>query len=194
MNILKRFKRLFRKKPKDQFPGHKFVIKEAFIAGGKQYYQFEDQHNLPCFRALKTMTYYNEMKMRVDSDYLERHVKAMKTILTSNKVDIYKINTLNEYMAERLKWIVDVDIVYKLASVVYFDESESPYDYDFAYNQKKIKEWKELMSVNDFFYSAPILNLIPFLKDLDVNLDEFSTVTAQGKEAMHKTLSDILAN
>jgi hypothetical protein len=60
--------------------------------------------------------------------------------------------------------ITDADLVYKLASVVFFDKSESPTHYEHGYNQKKIEHWKKNASMYDFFLQMPLQELVPFLK------------------------------
>lgn len=195
MNILKKIFKWAHIRPKDRFPGVSYPIKEAFVSDGIKYYQFDDQFNVPCERALKYSTFYAEMSMRIDYEYMTEHVKQMEIEFgkanEGKRPDLYRMKAMNDYLKARLAWIVDTDLVYKLASIVYFDENESPLTYDFSYNQKKIERWKKSMGVNDFFYSAPILRLIPFLKDLDLNLEVYSTVTAQQKDQM---LTNITAN
>lgn len=189
MNILKRVLSVFKKRAKDVFPDIKRKIVLAFTLNDITYYQFDNELNIPCERALKRITFYAEATMRVDYEYLNAHVQACEDIFNSQKIDIYKLKLYNDYLRDRLKWILDTDIVYKLASIVYFDDTEDPEDYDFEYNQKKIALWKKSMKVHDFFYSAPILALIPHLKDVQVNLEEYSQYTAQAKEQMLQSIS-----
>jgi hypothetical protein len=54
-------------------------------------------------------------------------------------------------LAQRLKLPKDTELLYKLASVVYFDKEESPEVYDFEYAKKKIAFWKESASLVIFF-------------------------------------------
>lgn len=136
------------------------------------------------------MTFYTEMSMRVDAEYLDKHIEACDKIFNSNRVDIYKLKQLNDFLKERRKWIIDTDLVYKLASVVYFDANENPLEYDFEYNQKKIEFWKKNASITDFFFSKPIIELIPFLKNVEINLQEYSTVIGHIKE--HQLKSTLL--
>lgn len=189
MSIFKRISQLFKRKPKDKFPQLSRNIKEAFVSDGVTYYEFDDAFNIPCERAMKRITFYAEATMRVDYEYLQAHVEACDKIFNSQKIDIYKLKLYNDYLRDRMKWIVDTDLVYKLASIVYFDESEDPREYDHAYNAKKIERWKRSMKVHDFFYSAPILRLIPYLKDVDVNLEEYSKVVALTKGQMLTNIS-----
>lgn len=181
--------RVFRKKPKDIFPNAEYKIEKVFTVAGVDYYAFANLQDAGCLRALKVMTFYTELQMRCDYDYLQKHVEAVDTVLTSNRVDIYKLKTYNDYLKDRLTWIVDTDLVYKLASVVYFDETENALDYDFEYCQKKIEFWKKHLPVNDFFLSAPISELVPFLKNADINLDEYSRVTKMVKALQSRNIS-----
>jgi cell shape-determining protein MreC len=80
--------------------------------------------------------------------------QAFKNILAKTpfkSTDLFELMKLNNQLSERLEFIYDTDLVYKLASVVYFDEKENPEDYDWTYNQKKIDKWKKDKSINDFF-------------------------------------------
>lgn len=190
--MLKRlYKKLFTRSPKDHFPGFAYPIEEAFTANGITYYKFQDVNNICCLRALKTITFYTEMQMRCDYKYLKRHVEAVDKELSgkSGKIDIYKLKTYNDYLKARLEWVMDTDLVYKLASVVYFDKNENPLEYDMVYNQKKIEQWKENIPINDFFLSMPIMSLVPFLKDLEMNIREYSMVTELIKKEQLKNIS-----
>jgi len=91
-------------------------------------------------------------------------------------IDLCVFIKTHQPLAERLEFIYDTDLVYKLASVVYFDEKENPEDYDWTYNQKKIDKWKKDKSINDFFLTMPIADLVPFLKDFNMNFDSYSQV------------------
>lgn len=179
----------FRKKPKDIFPNTEYKIEKVFTVAGTDYYAFANLQDAGCLRALRVMTFYTELQMRCDYDYLKQHVEAVDAVLTSNRVDIYKLKTYNDYLKDRLNWIVDTDLVYKLASVVYFDETENALDYDFEYCQKKIEFWKKHLPVTDFFLSAPISDLIPYLKNADINLSEYSRVTKMVKALQSTNIS-----
>lgn len=187
MSILNRIFQVFRPKPRDLFPACEYVIKEAFIYDGVRYFKFDDSHNIPCERALQQSSFYMEMSSRVDREYLATHIEEMeKEFLKANngqKPDLYRMKMMNDYLKARMN-IIDIDLMYKLASIVYFDEHEDPRTYDAKYNAEKIAKWKKSSSVNDFFSSAPLLKLMPFLKELDVNLDTYSKATEALKDQM----------
>jgi hypothetical protein len=70
--------------------------------------------------------------------------------------------------------------VYNLASVVFFDSTESPYHYDHEYNKKKIAAWKKHSTENlDFFLQKPLADYIPFFREQEKNLQIYLEVLNQ---------------
>ena len=132
--------------------------------------------------------------MKCTRAYLTAHTKAINNILAKTPfktTDLFELMKLNNQLSERLEFIYDTDLVYKLASVVYFDEKENPEDYDWTYNQKKIDKWKKDKSINDFFLTMPIADLVPFLKDFNMNFDSYSQIQME-QTAQH--LASICTN
>ena len=161
---------------KKKFPEQKYIIEEAFVINGRKFYQFSDIFNLPVERGIMALMVYEESRMKCSVEYLKKHVEAVRGILNSGKINIFRINQLNEQLNERLNFTLDVDLIYKLASVVYFDENENPASYDQEYCKKKIDFWKKNKGVVDFFLQKPMTELLPFLNSVGFNLDEYSTV------------------
>jgi hypothetical protein len=164
------------KKPvnwKNRFPNVDHIIEEAFEVGGVKYYQFADVFSLPYERGLFALMIYEQTRMKCTLEYLQKHVDVVRVILHSDKINVFKINQLNEQLNERLHLALDVDLLYKLASVVFFDEKENPILYDQSYCDQKIAHWKKHKGVADFFLQQPLKDLIPFLESADFNLDEY---------------------
>jgi len=178
--MIKKFKNFFKKLFKREFnwkkyfPSEKHIIEKAFEVGGVQYYQFTDIFNLPYERGLYSLAVYEETRMKCDAEYLQKHYKATKKILSADKIDIFKINALNEQLNERLSMSFDVDLLYKLASIVFFDKKENPALYDLEYCTRKIEHWKKHKGVADFFLQQPLRDLIPYLDTVEVDLDTYS--------------------
>ena len=131
--------------------------------------------------------------MKMTYEYLQQHVESVNKVLKSQKIDVYKLHNLNAIMEERLKWFVDVDILYKLASIVFFEKGEDPRTYDFKYNAEKIEFWKQHKSVTDFFLQTPLLELMPFLKELEMNLETYSAITRELNKRHSDLVSSILS-
>jgi len=192
MSVLQRLRSRFTGKGVFQVirPEHKTI--PAFISGGTQYNQFEDPFNAPCLRALTALDFYEEFRQRVSLEYLEKHTQAVDAILSDpKKINIGELARINRHLKERMK-IFNFELAYKLASVVYFDDSESPYVYDFKYGQKKIEKWKKDQTVDSFFLQQPLQQLIPSLTSSEGNLQTFSQAEAKVQKSYLDNLTSIL--
>lgn len=159
------WRKLFKKRFRSRLLENKYKIVEAFQLGGTTYYMFDQTAEVPTGRMLAALAIYQEMEMRVDKEYLELHTKAMEKLLSDpKKINVMYIAQLNLNLKERLELMPLPDFVYKLASVIFFDETESPYSYSFDYNKKKIDEWKKSGDTLDFFLTRLSNELIPSLK------------------------------
>lgn len=168
------WRKIFRKHFRSRLLDGKYKVIEAFQLGGTTYYMFDQTAEVPTGRMLAALAVYNEMEMKVDKEYLESHTKAMEKLLSNPKgINITYIARLNLNLKERLELMPLPDFVYKLASVVFFDETESPYSYSFDYNKKKIEEWKKSGETLDFFLSRLSNELIPSLKPVTGNSKMF---------------------
>jgi hypothetical protein len=179
----------FRKSPKNIFPEQKHVIEHAFTVAGKDYYKFQDHLNIPYERALSCLVYYREVDMNIDHEFLKQHLEAINKILTSTTIDVFKIKALNDQLLTRLQLPKDPELMYKLASVVFFDKDESPEVYDWKYGKDKIEFWKKHTSLKDFFLQMPLQELIPYLKYAGENLATYSRMV----EDVNKIHSDNLS-
>lgn len=159
----------------------KYRIEYAFTCGRTKYYRFADITNLPYERGLMALVAYNELDMRCSRDFLIRYQGAIDDILHQQKIDIFKIQKLNELLKQRLQMPTDVDLLYKLASICFFDKSENPAVYEPAYAEKKIAKWRKDKGVRDFFMQTPLLELMPFLKSVNTDLDTFSELQKEIK-------------
>lgn len=189
--MVQKIKNLFKGKP---FPLTKHIIKPAFDVAGVKYYEFDTTANLPYKRGLKFISIYNEMDMKVDKFYLEQHAAAMDKLM-SGKIgleELSKAKQLNNQLKERLQFVVQEDLIYKLASVVFFDDTENPDDWEWKYAAKKIEFWKRHESALTFFLHAPIQRLIPFLNVVAENLETFSQAEKAIDEAQLESILQIL--
>lgn len=185
----------FKRKKKSFVLDQKYKVVEAFKFHGVTYYQFDDSFQIPTGRAFTALTYYHELEMKCDKSYLEKHTKAMEILLSDpKKININAIAIINKNLKERLSLAPFPDHIYKLASVIYFDETESPYNYDFKYNQQKIEQWKKAGSILDFFLNVPLKDLMPSLALPERNLETYFQVSTE-IDKMHQTdLLEVLSS
>jgi hypothetical protein len=164
------------------------VATEAFRHNGKIYYNFADNFKMPAGRAICALAIYEELRMRCTADYLRKHIAATKAILnpSDKKIKLTDLAIINNNLEERLNLAPFPDHIYKLASVVYFDETESPYNYDFSYNQKKIAEWKKDGELLYFFLNMPFSDLMQFGKLSTAHAQSYFN-TAEMINQIHQT-------
>lgn len=172
----------------------KHITKFAFEAGGVKYFEFETAANLPYKRGLKFISIYNELDMKCDRYYLNVYCDAVEAQFNKPKLgfnEMSNIRVMTAQLKERLTWIYQEDLIYKLCSVFFFDENENPDDWEWEYALKKIEHWKKHEPVLSFFLHEPIQRLIPYLKDLGVNVLSYS---ATQKEIDKQQLENLLQN
>ena len=154
----------------------KYRIEYAFTSGGTKYYRFADISNLPYERGLMALHVYNEVEMRCSRQFLLHYADTIDKLLHEQQIDIFKINQLNEVLKQRLMMATDTELLYKLASVCFFDKTENPAVYEPEYAEKKIAKWRKDKGVRDFFTQKPLLELMPFLRSVDTDLDTYSAM------------------
>jgi len=173
----------------------KYRIEEAFVSGGRTYYQFADPNQVPYRRGLTSLDYYEELRQRCTREYLIQHTEAVARLLSDpKKIDIGALALIERNLADRLKWIINPDLVYKLASVVFFDGTENPKLYDRAYGLRKIERWKKEMTIRDFFFSQPLIRLLPYLREFDGDIEDYSQQLTLINKYHELALSSIISS
>lgn len=123
-----------------------------FTLDGIKHYRYKDISKTNCQRMFAANDYYNELSMKCSREFLKDHCKAMDAILSNPKqISIQDIAELNLQLKERLDMIHESDMIYKISSVIIFDTTENPHDYDFKYGQEKIARFKKASEKDAFF-------------------------------------------
>lgn len=167
--------------------GHK--IEPAFTLDGVDYYCYANLDTAPAGRSFAALAIYNEMDMRCDRTFLEDVTKAIDIILSDpKKINIGLLAQINYNLKDRLNLMIVPHFIFKLASVIYFDKTESPYMYDFEYNDMKIERWKQNPKALDFFLQTPLTTLVPCLNAQK----DVSSMFSQMAEQVEKIHTDFL--
>ncbi len=83
--------------------------------------------------------------------------------------------------------------MYKLASVVFFDQYENPDVYEFKYGENKIRFWKKDIQMKSFFLQKPLMELIPYLRFAEGNIETFSQMTSNHTNEYLESLFRLLS-
>lgn len=187
-----RARRLFRNKLKPFLVDAKYKVIPAFSLAGVDYWMYDSTTEVPTGRFFAAMGVYAEMDMNCDKDYLESHCKAMEKLLSDpKKISLTYIMQLNVNLKERLELMPMPDYIYKLASVIFFDKTESLYSYDYDYNKLKIEKWKASGGTLDFFSQTPLKELVPALAMPERDTQTYLMVTKLIAETHRKLHTDI---
>lgn len=88
-----------------------------------------------------------------------------------------------------------MEMMWEVASVVFIDNTESPYVYDHAYAKKKIEYWKNDKNASLFFSQMPLQRLMPFLPATEENSQIFTDTVKElnriEKDISADTLTDL---
>ena len=139
--------------------GH--VIVPAFQSGGVQYYQLHDLFNSFAGRALDAEDVYNRWSMRCSNEFLRGWAAALENEVNQTSIKILEIGKLVQALKERLDFALpSTGLIWELAAVAFFDETESPYKYDPFYAKTKIDRWKKDETLPAFFFKCRMSDLV----------------------------------
>lgn len=185
------FKSLLERKPKLDHP-----IEKVFSIDGVNFYQFQDISKIKCLRAFVVSDFYSEINMRCTREYLISHTKAIEKLLSNSKqINITQVAQLNQQLKERLEMIYEVDIIYKIASVVFFTKEENPYEYDDMYAKEKIRRFKAYArKVDGFFFETLFKGTLNTKGTSDQDLETYMSVGEMISQTHWDNISTILSS
>lgn len=145
----------------------------VFEVGGKRFYRYINELDIPVQRALSASDFYTELEQKIDKEYLSVLFDTLSECVNAGKVG--EIAVLTRYAQERLTHITHLGLMYKLASVMYIQEDENPETFDIIFAQKKIAFWQaHTKDLDAFFLQMPIGAYIPYLREYEQNLATYS--------------------
>jgi len=121
---------LFKRKLKPYLVDQKYKVIPAFSLGGVTYWMFDSELEIPTGRFLAAMGAHIELEGNCNKEYLTSQVKAVEYILNPPKgkaINLTQLGQINVNLKERIALLPREDAIYKFASVIFFDESESIY-------------------------------------------------------------------
>lgn len=169
------------KLPQEKIASIKYPLKHEVAfqfkckVSGKDNFKFVNDLNMPVERALAAQDIYVELEQKTDAIY---HETAYQSILDYlDKGELVNAGMVAYNSLERIqRQITNVDLMYKLASVLYFDEDENPYRYDVDYNQNKIKAWKQDPDIEGFFLKTGFGEYLKFFNSSKISIQEYTKI------------------
>lgn len=138
------------------------LIEKAFKSGTVQYYKFIDDKNLPAGRYKYVYAALKEADLRMTLETLQEFIKIIKTNLEGGiKKQSISMETIWRAvinMESRIALGFEPASVKRLASIIYFDETEDLTTYNRMHGLKKCEHWERNHTI-DFFLTKPIVEL-----------------------------------
>lgn len=167
--IKKLLTKLFKSKF-DLQEGH--AIEFIFESGGIDNYKFVNEFNIPYARAMAALDVTKELEERTDIKYQKL---AYQTIIELvNQGNLIGAGIVATNSLERMNHIANLDIMYKLASVLYIWKGENPYIYDYEFADKKIQHWQKDKDIEGFFLKTPLSDYLPSFDGLQMNISQYT--------------------
>lgn len=171
------------------------VIVPAFELGGTQYYCLEDAYKTFTERGFQALAVYEEWNNRMTHDMMKAFVNEMMDQLSgrNGEINLNKVHELTQMVKERIEWPVPTtELLWKMAGVSFFDESESPYVYDEKYARKKIQFWKDNVEDKEVFFCnvpVPLRALFPLP---NISVEDLKLCEEVITKATEKQLENII--
>lgn len=166
----------------------KHKVEFVFQVKSKKYYRFIEDHQIPVGRYKYIYAALKEVDLRMSIDTLKSFVAEMKKILDGgmkkNLVSMEQMWKLVFNLETRISVPFEPGTVRKLASILFFDETEDLRTFNQKYGDDKVKFWMD-NNVMDFFLTMPIVELLG-LKNISLaSLEEY----IQGHSELIKNLT-----
>jgi hypothetical protein len=159
--------------PKTVFPDALQIIQYAFTIDDRDFFWFEDFNETPNERAFQCLNYFAELRMSCSREFLLAHVAAIKNAMNNpSGPQFTEVASLTQDLEDRLTWLTDLEIAYRLCSVVFFDQHEHPGRYESTHALANAKLFKNV-GIEEFFFAQPIKRLLPHLDSLGKDLPNY---------------------
>jgi hypothetical protein len=155
-------------------------FEEAFTCKGVTYYRAIPDFVLPVGRYKWIDAALNEVDIRMTLPVLKAYIIELKKYLnvTNGAIRLDKAFQVISNMETRCELAFEPDTVKRLASIVYFDDTEDLRDYDQEYGQKKIAIWEKNGDYS-FFLTRPIGELLNLSTTSETSLKKFIQEASQ---------------
>jgi hypothetical protein len=161
-------------------PDLRDVVEYAFTCGNVDYYQFKQDVEIPAGRYTWIDAYMREHEMRMSLDVLRGYIGAIREQISGEmgQINLSNVSVLLYKMETRTNLAFSPETIKRLASVIYFDITESLKSYDQEYGNLKIKQWEQHKFL-DFFLCRPLKELLGLHDTSLESLQNYITLSQQ---------------
>lgn len=179
-------------------------VEPAFKFLSTQYYRFKKDSDTPYGRYKWISTFLQEVELRMDLKTLGAYLDEIEKNISGGKgtINLGNVVLIINKMRTRAALHFDVETAKKLASVIYFDETEDLTTYDRQKGREKMEAWGKDLKQMDFFLTKPMRELLGLndisetaLADyINQQLEIIKVLTSETPEASSESSSTIKSN
>jgi hypothetical protein len=163
-------------------------VEFAFECDGKTYYRFKaGEFKMPTGRHKFVEAYLSQAELRMDLETLIGFLDKIDAHLNSGQLS--KVAIASYAIRSRCNMGFEPETIERLASVVYFDESEDLSDYDPNYGTAKIEGWKK-KDFMGFFLTRPIDELCSLKGISEESIRSYITQIEVSKKIIEDLMED----
>lgn len=165
-------------------PAVKSLTEFAFDIDGKEYWTFKNLLDMPAPRYQRIQEFLREADMRITSKDLTDMLELIEHAVNKGRLTdvVVFVNTIKNLTSQ----YIETDTFYRLFTCLFFDLDEDITDYDFDYNEEKMKLFKA-QPMTSFFFAQPMKKYLPQTDISKQDLEVYLKLT----EAHKKHLYDI---
>lgn len=165
-------------------------IEEAFKCRGVTYYSFKKDTEIRTGRYMFIQNFLQEVFFRMDSERLKEYIARITSEIDGTRGQINIGNALEflHHMKNLTQLAFEPDTVYRLASTVFFDDTEDLRTWDRGHNEKKIQGWREDGTL-DFFYKKGFSELIGLRNISQTDMRDYLDKAARLSEEYRRVLN-----
>jgi hypothetical protein len=173
INIYKRGVSSWHLKPEHQ-------VKIAFSHNGIDYYTFVDPLNMYARRYFAALDAIAMHESGLDKKFVNLFFEAAKEYFNKGKHS--DLMVLIQNLWQRSNYVTNDELFLTICSVVFFDQSENPYDYNIEYAEEKKNRWRRDSELLGKLWQMLPPSFLPSLDTSKMSISEY--LKAQGIEEL----------
>jgi hypothetical protein len=171
---------------------YKKLIEYVDTLEGRKLFKFKELADMPHGRYNFCTRFSTEINMRMDAETSKDIDEEIYTYFMLDKPGIKDKKKAMELIRTRIQMsemLISGEASYRLASCVYFWETEDLTDYDYAIGDEKIEIFKR-NNFDNFFFTEPMKNFLPQMDISARDLKVFSSQERELKKLLRKVLTE----
>lgn len=143
----------------------------SLIIDGQQYYEFVQVADMPQNRFVHYLDFRSESQMGVTREVINGYLDGI--MAANNEGNVSFVGAQAFMLKDSINNCTNIEVLYNMASLLYFTKDEDISCYDLDYNERKIRLFKQVKNKSFFFQNLLTNSLKITGKSLPTNIDAY---------------------